>query len=412
MKRKDIFDLFEHADDETIEMLSEIPVLSDEDKERMFSASKRKAEGSDVPENGAKIVMMETLINKKASGASDTAASIRRRNRAVMNIAAACLILVIGGTVVLNTLGKDGSLLKTDKGSDDPAAQSADSGCAGNTDPDKDSNADAVSGTSSRYKYNSSGYSRRYNVSGVVPQNEEYIDYEITDEEQLDRIDEVLDEIEKIKDECATSTSNDFTSDDLQGILLNTTDDVQYFIKMVGDQPYLTINFVDYEIPQELIDQLMAVIAPTATGQYAEALRLLDALNVIDKLAGGADAVCEEATNDGYAKITECSFASVDEIRNFMNSNLTADFINALYSGVTETERPMYTTIDGEMYLDTYAKRECGYNWTDTELIISDVTATSFCATAEYTTADGTSQLKLYIVNDSDTWKISGIEFL
>ncbi len=410
MSDRRLFDAFENADEKTIEKLSEVPVLSDEEKERIFGASKRKADDKGVSEQNAKIIMMETL-NTQASGTPD-AAKLKNRNRAVMNVAAACIVLAVGASLIINGLGKD-SKLGIDKESGGTASSAdnlCDSGsCSGAGD-------ELVLGSDGEYyhPYDGSSSVRRYNVSGTAPHNEEYLDYEITDEEQLERIDAALGEIDRIKDDCVVG-ENQGGGDD-QGLFLSTSDDIKYFITMVGDQPQLTINFIDYNIPQELIDQLMAAIAPTATGQYTEAMRLTEALNVIDRLAGGSDAVYEETTDpsvgEGYALITEFGFGSVSEIESYMNDNMTTDFINAFYGSVVGTDRPVYTERDGAMYIDTFARRDSGYNWTDTEFIISEVKAESFCATAEYTTADGTAQVKLYIVNDGGSWKISGLDFL
>ncbi len=414
MKDREIFGAFEHADEETIAKLSEIPVLSDEDKERIFRESIRKADMAGASEDGANIIMMETS-NKENSGTPAAVTAMKRRNRAVMNVAAACVILAVGASMVINGFGSFDGLIKTSDDSGNTASDTVSSAEAADISG-ADSNNSSKSDTSGYYHpYNGSSMARRYNVSGMSPHSEEYISYEITDEEQLERIDEVLDEIEKIKDECVAGENSG--SEETGGFILSTSDDIKYFISMVGDQPQLTINFIDYNIPQELIDQLMAAIAPTATGQYAEAMRLRDALSTIDGLAGGKDAVYEEASDpnvgEGYAKLTGFGFSSVSEIDSFMRDNMTDDFINALYGSVVGTERPMYTEYEGALYIDTFAKRDSGFMWTETEMVINDVTAASFSATAEYSTADGgTAQLKLYIVNDNGVWKISGIEFL
>lgn len=411
MKDRRIFDAFVNANEKTIEELSKIPVLSDEDKDRIFKNAMSKADEKGVSEHKANIIMMETL-NKQDSAAPEAAVK-KNRNRAFMNVAAACIVVAVGTAVVLNGLGRD-SALKKDKpyGYDASSVDKSDSK-GGSSGADRSGGKESAAAY--YHPYDSSSSVRRYNVSGFTPQNEEYIDYEITDEEQLERIDAVLDEIDRIKDDCIVGENG--SSGEEQGVLLSTSDDIKYFISMVGDQPQLTINFIDYDIPQELIDQLMAVITPTATGQYAEALRLTQALDTIDRLAGGSDAVYEAteasaSVGEGYAKLTDFGFASVSDIDSFMRDNMTDDFINAFYGNVVGTERPIYTESDGAMYIDTFACRESGYTWTETEFIISDVKADSFSATAEYATAEGTAQLKLYIVNDGGQWKISGLDFL
>ena len=414
MNEREIFDTLKNADEETMSRLSDTPVLSDEEKERIFRASKRKADKAAELGAGGDITVMENDI---AAGSGETAriVEVKQRRFAVMNIAAACVILALCTAAVMNGVGSYRDKLSTDSGSGSAAASSAPDSGTDKAANDKSAVNDSKTSVSvPDYPYDASSMTRVYKVSGMAAENEEYVDFDITDEEQLDRIDAVLDEIDRIKGDCVRLDS--YEGDDTPGLSLSVNDDVKYFISMVGDHPSLTINFIDYDIPQELIDSLMAAIAPTSTGQYAQALVLMDALCTIDELSGGVgvayNADVTLSGDEGYALINDCGFGSVADIDSYLHENLTDDFINARYYSITGTDRPMYTDYDGDLYIDTYALHDSGFTWTDTELTIADVTASSFTATAEFYTSRGTAQLKLSIINDGGLWKIAAIEYL
>ena len=101
MKEKREFNMLENADDRTVELLSGVPVLTDEEKKRMLAMSKKKLNKMNRENN----------ISMHKEGAE--VSGVERYNRPkwyTFVSAAACLVLVggIAGTVfALNRNGKD-----------------------------------------------------------------------------------------------------------------------------------------------------------------------------------------------------------------------------------------------------------------------------------------------------------------
>lgn len=101
MKEKREFDMLENADDRTVELLSGVPVLTDEEKKRMLAMSKKKLDNMN----------RESNISMNNEGAE--VSGVERYNRPkwyVFVSAAACFVLVggIAGTIfALNRNGKD-----------------------------------------------------------------------------------------------------------------------------------------------------------------------------------------------------------------------------------------------------------------------------------------------------------------
>ena len=87
MKENREFDMLENADDKTVELLSGVPVLTKEEKERMLAMSKKKLD------------RMNREKNISANNDGDEVSGVERYNRPKWHkfaTAAACLLLVGG----------------------------------------------------------------------------------------------------------------------------------------------------------------------------------------------------------------------------------------------------------------------------------------------------------------------------
>ena len=92
MKEMRGFDMLDNADDRTVDLLSEVPVLTKEEKERMLAMSKKKLDKMNR-ESNINIISDEFEV----SGVE----RYKRPKWRIFTTAAACLLLVggIGGTV-------------------------------------------------------------------------------------------------------------------------------------------------------------------------------------------------------------------------------------------------------------------------------------------------------------------------
>ncbi|MBR5684215.1 MAG: hypothetical protein IKW96_13255 [Ruminococcus sp.] len=123
MKENREFDMLENADDKTLELLSEVPVLTKEEKERLLAMSKKKLDKMNRESN--------ININNDGYEVSGVERYHRPKWHAVASVAA-CMLLVcgIGGTVF--TLNKNRNAIKT------PFSDSDTVSTVGSTSPAED----------------------------------------------------------------------------------------------------------------------------------------------------------------------------------------------------------------------------------------------------------------------------------
>jgi hypothetical protein len=139
------------------------------------------------------------------------------------------------------------------------------------------------------------------------------------------------------------------------------------------------------------------------------ALQLMNTLNSVDMLGGGAFTFDSSDTftenNREFAKVSDTRFFSTDDIKEFMEYSLTENLISEHYSSLVSGDEAKFVDVNGTLYGDTSA-RGCGFPWTDTPVVISDITDSSFTATAEYDDYGAASLMTLKIVNENGVWKI------
>lgn len=152
-----------------------------------------------------------------------------------------------------------------------------------------------------------------------------------------------------------------------------------------------------------------------------KAKELRDALFIIDQLKGrriGFDMNDTFTAENGdiWAKVDDERFQCTDDIRDLMESSMTANLINQMYSGYSRligTDNPYYADIDGVLYgnLTVNAEEDAkatNYSWVDDEVSILDENDTEYYAcTACYTTGQQWKGLK--IVLEDDIWKLNAI---
>ncbi len=146
----------------------------------------------------------------------------------------------------------------------------------------------------------------------------------------------------------------------------------------------------------------------------ADAAALADSFNTIEKIYGGnitKDENQKYAYNGTeYAKVTDSRFTSTDDVKAFMESCLTNEFIAERYPAMFKSEQPWLIDADGALYIKS-AARGAGYAFTGNPQIFSD-TADENSATMKiaYDNYGQTDMLVFKVKNDSGKWKIDSFE--
>ncbi len=146
------------------------------------------------------------------------------------------------------------------------------------------------------------------------------------------------------------------------------------------------------------------------------AYELFGAIDYIDRIGGTAlpydETVSYSEGDVVFYKVDKTQFSSVADIKEYMESHLTADMISKRYSAILDSEPPYYIDHDGELYVRP-APKGCGFAYyqEDNEPVISDKSESSFTAQMNYDDYGGTAVLEISAVKENDFWKIDGIGF-
>ena len=140
---------------------------------------------------------------------------------------------------------------------------------------------------------------------------------------------------------------------------------------------------------------------------------LIEALDYVDKIDGGSmtlnmDTAFTDDNGYEFAKVIETNFSNTSDLREYMESVLTDNFINNKYPAILGTSNPKYIDYNGELYGNT-GGRGCGFSWTDKELEINNITDNSFTIVAEYNDYDSLEYMIIDVVLDDGVWKIDNI---
>lgn len=152
-----------------------------------------------------------------------------------------------------------------------------------------------------------------------------------------------------------------------------------------------------------------------------KAKELREALFIIDQLKGrkiGFDMNDTFTAENGdiWAKVDDERFQCTDDIRDLMESSMTAELIDKTYSRLIGTDKPYYADIDGVLYgnLTVNAEKDAkatNYSWVDDEVvsvhehIYETDTEYSVFTQAYYTTRFQWRMLGIALEND--IWKLN-----
>lgn len=146
----------------------------------------------------------------------------------------------------------------------------------------------------------------------------------------------------------------------------------------------------------------------------ADAAALADSFNTIEKIYGGNISKDENQkyayNGTEYAKVADSRFANTDDVKAFMESCLTNEFIAERYPAMFKTEQPWLIDADGALYIKS-AARGAGYTFTGNPQIFSDI-ADENSATMKiaYDNYGQTDMLVFKVKNESGKWKIDSFQ--
>lgn len=349
MKKNNMFDILNNADEETVDWLSDCNApLSDSDLKRMFAKSEKKyahqkkyffSVDSDTTDK-SKVIGVELYSRTKFRKAA-FAASI-------------CLLTTgaaVAGIVLLNNLGRKNTV-----------------------SPIGPSDYDVFSATTSYNDNNSSTTTYK--------------------------------EVPVRTSAVSTTASGTYTT------LTQPVSSDSQSIQEVAVQPTAaesaTVTTSDVSPSEEPEPQ----VQNTECSKYAD--KLLTALNYIEKFGGGnvtfdIDTAFTDESGNTFAKVINTQFANTDDLRNYIESNLTETMINNRYSGLLYVDEPRYIDIDGELY-GKVAPTGSGFNWLDKDREIADITDTSFTVYAPFEWYGSSKLMIVHVVLDNGEWKINSFE--
>ena len=140
-----------------------------------------------------------------------------------------------------------------------------------------------------------------------------------------------------------------------------------------------------------------------------EASAILKALNDIDLIGGGGGVAVDSsnAIHEGYAvyeKVTDSRFTKLDDVKKYITDNICGTLLDR-YSCFYEGDGAYFKEIDGVLYFRQIG-RGAGFPYTD-DVVIKDVTDTSFTIKAKFDNFGGYSDITVKAVKDNGLWKAS-----
>ncbi|EWM52949.1 hypothetical protein [Ruminococcus flavefaciens] len=151
----------------------------------------------------------------------------------------------------------------------------------------------------------------------------------------------------------------------------------------------------------------------TSSKHTSDANKLMDALNIIDLVDGGAtvDTDSDDVITEGiysYSRVTDTRFWDIDDVISFVTGHITGDLLykyNELYVG----DVPMFKEFDGKLYY-LFGARGCGFNYTG-DPVITYEDDSSFTFTVP---VDNFGEVQTFTVNavkEDGKWKASSYSF-
>lgn len=354
MNRKIDFKILENADRRTTEKLSNIPVLSKEEKERIFMNSQKKLK-SMTSEN-----QRENNVDKEVSDNFNTdsksyAKEIKLNRYKPVISAAACIIAVVGISGTLLFMHNK----NTDKNMVDSSADSFVSVAAVTTNNENSDSENPV-------------------VTNKTEPDESVAD---------SKSDDVNDSLYKLFTGPDESVA-DSKSDDNSGSQSKNSEYLDISNKLIKDLNTLYFMGIGGGVSYDLSHDPYYVSDPD-------------------------NPYCEEEGKVRYDYVSDENYRSTEDIRNFINNTVTekytGDSAHLWVNSILNPECPMFVDYNGSLYGLKYLAEHSGgrgyVGYTATE--IKDVTDTSFIA---YVTADPEAapddHYEMKVVKENGVWKV------
>jgi hypothetical protein len=161
-------------------------------------------------------------------------------------------------------------------------------------------------------------------------------------------------------------------------------------------------------IPRETEEETTTK-SETTDDHSADAAAILEKINLIDIIAGGAGVDTDSADKKeedafSFEKVTDKRFTTLEDVKKFVTDAVTGTLLDR-YDCLYEGEGAYFKEFDGVLYFKN-APIGCGFSYTD-KPVVSDVTDDSFTITVNFDNFGGSSELKIKAVKEDDMWKAS-----
>ncbi|MBR4626846.1 MAG: hypothetical protein IKO47_03975 [Ruminococcus sp.] len=457
MNKEREFNMLENADDKTVELLAEVPVLTKEEKERMLSMSKNKAD------------RMKRERNISTNTAEEQVSGVERYNRPKWKTfasMAACVALVggIAGTVFV--IGKSG---RNDSGSK-VMAQVTDEGTSEVTTVEATTAEKTIYGganvefvpedtyrTAEELEANFTEVDKlgcpgsiscdTNTVQSVHDKNDQYFTYyKVTDSR--------FTSVESVKEYCLNTVTEELFNERYIGYIKADNTNAPLFKEFDGEL-YTMIGVNNYERTPEGAPTVYDVTENSFTMQYQTAdvdwynvvkLKVINengtwkvaeyallnsrqddyiayakgikaGLAELDKLECCALDIdtnnAKQAYDLTYYKVNSDTYHSTADIIRVLENYTTGDVYNS-YSNLVQSEissgNPLYTDIDGELYCANLPKGRA-YDFNGEGVDVYTIEDNSFVFDAPVNVPGGISVVTVFVTRDTDgSWKAESVK--
>lgn len=347
MKKNNVFDILNNADEETVDWLSDCSApLSDSDLKRMFAKSEKKyahqkkyffSVDSDTTDK-SKVIGVERYSRTRFCKAA-FAASV-------------CLLTTgaaVTGIILLNKLGRKNTV-----------------------SPIGPSEYDVFSATTS---YNDNSSSTTYKEVPVRTSTALTTASSIYTTSTQSVYSNELNEPSEVEipiPESTTAATSDISSSEEREPPVKNTECSKY-----ADKLLIALNYIDK----------------------------IGGGNVTFDM----DTAFTDENGNTFAKVIDTQFSNTDDLRTYIESHLTEAMINRRYSGILYVDEPRYIDVNGELY-GKVAPTGSGFNFLDKNREISDITDASFTVYAPFEWYGSTQLMVIHVVLDNGEWKIDSFE--
>ena len=454
MKENREFDMLENADDKTVELLSEVPVLTKEEKERMLAMSKKKLD------------QMNRESNINFNNIEDEVSGVERYKRPKWHAfasVAACLLLVggIGGTMFAMKQNKpiavNDSSLSNLTTTIPPSTRSIETTC--------DKEAASLLG---QYRF-------VMGLSYGIPEDMKLDESDTQEVEDYDgstvtyyRVADIFSSVDELNRYLETIMTGNLLND-YEALLtrylgseprFKEIDGKLYFRKGGGSLP----NYDDYTIENYDSGNSFDIVVTNVNGKIverevmhavlenglwkleslsidtepqgqsdtqtpsnfeeADAIQLLAQFNLVDNLlAGSIDSSVD--TNDSieyqspdgsytviYNRIVTGGMSDLNNIKEIVKGAVTEPALSQTYIYIyedKENDLPMFKDIDGKLYIRDNARGNRFSFTGDPELVKTGYK--SYDILTDNEVPGGTEKVKVTVLFDDGSWKVSEIRY-